>query len=246
MKEDIQSARTQVQQNSEETKKREWFNENLALFEQTIRENQTDLTKLCNITLSTLTKQINANQGMIYLSDGQEHLEVIAAIAWDRTKYLDKKTHIKDGLIGRCYQEKKPIILTDIPKNYIKITSGMGKALPRFILIVPLIKKENVLGIIELASFASLEKHQLDLVYKFCDSMASSIESIQINQHTKELLEQHEVLSEELKVKEEEMRQQIEELSATQEETSQNEKILRERISELEDLIHNKNFTTGE
>ena len=235
MRSNLQTAQEQINISAQEAQKREWLNESLAEFERTIREHQENTNELCNIILPTLAKRINANQGVIYMKDDEEYFEPVSAFAWDRKKHIDKKIHQEEGLIGRCALEKESIMLTEIPEDYIKITSGLGEALPKCIFICPLLKEGVVFGIIEIASFQVLSEEAIQLIERLCDSMASSIEGIRMNQHTKKLLEQSEELTEQLSMQEEEMRQQLEELTATQEEMSRNEKQLLDRIKELED-----------
>ncbi|NJO68436.1 MAG: GAF domain-containing protein, partial [Bacteroidetes bacterium] len=92
-------------------------------------------------------KYLNANQGGVfsYIDDipGDEHLELVSAIAFDRKKYINKRVEIGEGLVGTCAQERLTIFMTDIPEDYITITSGLGDAIPRSLLIVPLKTDEN-------------------------------------------------------------------------------------------------------
>ena len=91
-----------------------------------------------------------------------------ACYAYDRKKFTDKRIEWGDGLIGTCAQEKGTIHLTNLPDNYVSITSGLGKATPKSLLIVPLIINEQVHGVIELASFNTFEKFEVDFVEKSC------------------------------------------------------------------------------
>jgi transcriptional regulator with GAF, ATPase, and Fis domain len=110
-----------------------------------------------------------------------------SAIAYNREKYLKKSFDLKEGLVGRCAFEKLPVYLKEIPENYINLKSGLGGSEPRFLLLVPLIFNENVLGVIEIASFDEIPKYQIEFVQTLGENIASTISNVAINEQTKHL-----------------------------------------------------------
>jgi hypothetical protein len=129
--------------------------------------------------------------------------------------------------------EKETIQLTEIPDDYVEITSGLGKATPSYILLVPLKHEEDVLGVIEIASFRVFEKHEVEFTERVAQSIASTILSVKINARTRMLLEQSQQQAEEMLAQEEEMRQNMEELQATQEEMSRKAQEQKQREDDL-------------
>jgi methyl-accepting chemotaxis protein len=123
------------------------------------------------------------------------------------------------------------IYLIEIPKEYIEITSGLGGANPNALLLVPLLIEEEVLGVIELTSFNKFQPHEIELVKKLAESIASTLNSVKINARTSELLEKSQEQAEMMAAQEEEMRQNMEELQSTQEEASR-------KTFELEGLVN--------
>src|SRR5690606_18370153 len=97
---------------------------------------------------------------------------------------------------------------------YIKITSGLGGARPRNLFIAPLKFKDDVYGVIEIASFRKFEPHEMEFVEKTAESIASAISSVQTTERTNKLLEESQLVTEQLRAQEEEMRQNLEELAA--------------------------------
>jgi PAS domain S-box-containing protein len=210
-----------------EEQKRAWANEGHAKFGEILRMQTDNLSTLSDEIIAQIVKYLNANQGNIFLYNDDDpvdiHLELISAFAYDRKKYINKRILIGEGLVGTCAQEKQTIFLTDVPEDYIEISSGLGDAPPRCLLIVPLQTENNIFGILEIASFHTFEKHEIEFVEKLAQSIASTFATVKINIHTARLLEQSKLQAEEMAQQEEEMRQNFEELQATQEESERKE-----------------------
>jgi len=210
-----------------EEEHRNWSTHGLATFGDILRQNAKDISELSYNVVSNLINYLKANQGGIFLfnDDDKEdiHLELVAAYAYDRRKYMQKHIALKEGLIGTCAVEKKTVFLTKLPPNYIEITSGLGESEPRCLLIVPLIREEELLGVMEIASFSLIADFEIDFVDKLAENIASTLASTKINQRTSDLLRQSQQQAEALSSQEEEMRQNMEELQATQEEAARKE-----------------------
>lgn len=201
--------------------KTNWITQGLAKFAEVLREDRDDLKALTDIIVSELVRYLDANQGSIFLVNdegGSSFLELMACYAWNRKKFKNKQILMGEGLVGRCWQEAEKIYLTDIPEDYISITSGLGKANPRDIIIIPMKIEDKVFGVIEIASFGEIEEYQIEFVEKLAETIASTISKTKINLQTSSLLMESKEMTEELRAQEEEMRQNMEEMQATQEE----------------------------
>jgi PAS domain S-box-containing protein len=222
LSEKIKQNQQAEEKRKKEEEQRRWAAEGLAEFGEILRQDNDNLEKLSFNLLKNLIKYTGANQGGFFLinDDVEEdkYIEQLAAYAYDRKKYTEKRLDMDQGLIGACIFEKEKIYLKEVPEDYVFITSGLGKSTPDALLIVPLKVNERVLGAIEMATFGEFEGHVLEFIDKVAESIATTVSNIKINLKTSKLLEESISKSEQLSSQEEEMRQNMEELQATQEE----------------------------
>ncbi len=228
MRNSLKKAKDEEEKRVTEDKKRTWANEGFTQFAELLRNNNDDLQKLADEVIKHLVKYVGGNQGALFLKNDDDKnniaLETKSVYAWNRKKYIDMQIMMGEGLVGACALEGETIYLTEIPKDFVTISSGLGEAEPNCILLVPLKQAEEVMGVIEVAAFKIFEQFEIDFLEKVAESIASTIGTVKINAKTRYLLEQSQQQAEEMLAQEEEMRQNMEELMATQEEMSRKEK----------------------
>lgn len=215
--ESLVSMRDNLQQAYTLELQRNWASRGLAELGDITRR-QDDVQNMYDTLLSYLVKYLVANQGVLYIvDDSDSSLTLTAAYAYGKKKHRVATLQAGEGLAGQAYLEKNMIVLKNVPTDYIHITSGLGDALPRMLIISPLVSKDVVFGVLELASFREFEQHQLTFIQKISEELASVIQTARVTTKTRLLLEGSQQQAEELKAQEEEMRQNMEELQATQE-----------------------------
>ncbi|MDR1171951.1 MAG: GAF domain-containing protein [Bacteroidales bacterium] len=227
MRASLQRADTEEQKRKEEDDRRNWAAQGLARFAEILRNNNTDMEIMTHEVLYSLVRYIEANQGGIFVlndSDPQhKYLEMRSCYAYDRKKFVEKQIEIGEGMVGTCFQEGETIYMTEVPHDYVEITSGLGGDTPTAILIVPLKVNEEVFGVLELAAFIEFQPYIKEFVEKISESIASTISSLKVSERTSMLLNQAKIQAQEMSEQEEELRQNMEELQATQEEWSRKE-----------------------
>ena len=206
--------------NSQE-KKRKWVAEGVAKFSEILRQTNKDLTEMGFDIISNLVRYVGSNQGGFFMvnndEEGSSHLELVSSYAYEGRKFQEKKVYAGQGLLGQSMLEKETIYMTQVPDQYVHITSGLGEATPKNLIIIPLLLNEEYCGAIELASFNILEEYQLEFLEEVAENIAAYVSSVKISSHTQKLLHESQTLTSELKHREEEMRQNLEELSAAHE-----------------------------
>jgi len=235
------SSKEQLERAKKDEEKRNWGATGLAKFAEILRANNDNLEALSYNIISNMVKYLNANQGGIFVLNETENeqdkvLEMKGCYAYDRKKFVEKKIHPGEGLVGTCYLEGEPIYMTDVPDRYISITSGLGKANPRAVFICPLKVNDAIFGVIELASFHEFEPYQLEFIQKVSESIAVTISTVNVNIRTNQLLAQTRIQAEDMANQEEELRQNMEEMQATQEEMFRREADLQETLDRMREV----------
>jgi methyl-accepting chemotaxis protein len=213
-----------------------------------IRQHSSDKTKLCDELIITLVKYLEVNQGGLFLQEEEgdhSYLELTSMYAYSRKKYLERRIEIGQGLVGQCFLEKDAIVLKQVPDSYISITSGLGKSNPRFLFLCPIMTKDEIVGVIELASFKEMKDYEMEFVKLAAENIASSIVSVKITSKIRHLLNESQEQAEQMRAQEEEMRQNMEELQATQEEmhrkVAEYERVIEEKEQQLQRVMQHQN-----
>ncbi len=232
-----------LKESDAENKRRNWTNEGFARFSDMLRKTDEGFEQLGRKLIMELTDYLEINQGGLFiLNDADTHkpyLELVACYAYNREKYLEKRIEAGEGLVGEVFLEGMTKYMKVIPKNYIHINSGLGSATPGSLLIVPLKLNDQVMGVIELASFTEFEAYKIEFIEKLGESIAATIATARTSEVTRHLYEQAQLQAEQMRAQEEEMRQNMEELQATQEEMYRKEREYVARIAELEEKVMN-------
>ncbi len=209
-----------------------WTNEGLARLSDLLKDDTVELRQLGDRLLHLVVTYLDANQAALYVKKEDELLR-ICTYAYGKKRFAEETIPLGQGLAGQCALEGETIFLTDVPNGYVKITSGLGEATPTNVVVVPLKLKQNIFGILELASFEKITDLKITFLEKIAENMAALIASKQANETTHRLLEESRQKAEMLTQQEEEMRQNAEELQAIQEQQDRQRMEMQREILQL-------------
>jgi signal transduction histidine kinase/DNA-binding response OmpR family regulator/HAMP domain-containing protein len=182
----------------------DWLKTNIAKFTGML-QGQRDLAAVSKLLLSELTPLVGAQNGSFYItessadsSDDSGSLKLLATYASSDKGLVPSQFRMGQGLVGQCGQEKRRILVTDIPKDYIKISSSLGEGTPLSIVVLPVLFEGEAKAVLELASF----RHFSDVHLAFLDQLTQSIgivlNTIAATMRTEQLLKQSQALAEQL------------------------------------------------
>ncbi len=198
--------------NKEEEQK--WISQGVLEISEVFKVNNQDLVLLSEQIISQLVNYTHAAQGAIFIYDADSdanNLHLLASYAFGRQRFLEKKVRLGQGLVGACAKEKHSLTLKQVPEEYYKIGTALGNASPKSLYLHPLIMEENLLGVIELASFEELTQREIKLIERIGANIAISLSNAQNNLKTVRLLEQSRSQTEEIQYRENKLKNVIEE-----------------------------------
>ncbi len=212
-----------------------------------------DTATIAGNVITVLADTLEASVGAFYLADEQGVLVLTSSYAFRQRKNVSNSINVGEGLVGQCALEKKPILLTSVPEDYIVINSGLGETAPDNIIVHPVIHEGLVSGVIELGRIGNFTEVQLKLLELITENVGIAIYGAQARARLNVLLGQTQEQAEELQTQQEELRQTNEELESQtqalqeassrlqtqQEELRQTNEELEERSEELEKQSNN-------
>jgi CheY-like chemotaxis protein/HAMP domain-containing protein/signal transduction histidine kinase len=207
-----------LRETTAKNEEQDWLKTNLAKFSR-MMQGQKDLAAVSQLIMSELTPLVSAQHGAFFLmeqeDEGESSLKLISSYAYKKRKHLANRFAPGEGLVGQSALEKKSILLTNVPEDYVQISSGLGEATPRNIVVLPILFEGEVKGAIELASFNQFSQIHQIFLDQLTETVGVVINMITANMRTEELLQQSQKLTQELQTQSQELQSQQEELRRT-------------------------------
>jgi HAMP domain-containing protein/CheY-like chemotaxis protein/signal transduction histidine kinase len=205
----IGNLRLTTDQNTEQ----DWLKTNLARFTNML-QGQRDLGAVGRMLLSELAPLVEAQHGVLYQveSDGSAGLRMLASYADHPTSGNPPRLQIGEGLIGQCARDGRRMILTEMPDNVVPIRSGLFRAQPKNVVVLPVLFEGQVKAVIELAALSAFTDLQLSFLEQLTTSIGIVLNSIEATMQTEGLLTQSQQLAAELQAQQRELQQTNEQL----------------------------------
>ncbi len=208
LKDTINEMITNLKETTRKNTDQDWLKTNVARFTSMV-QGQRDLLTVCKLVLSELAPLVNAQQGIFYINDAPEGdepiMKLFASYAYRERKTVANLFRAGEGLVGQCALEKERFVLTNVPNDYIKISSGLGEATPLSIVVLPVLFEGQVKAVVELASFHQFGDIHLAFLDQLTESMGIVLNTIAATMRTEELLKQSQALAEELQSQQSEL-----------------------------------------
>jgi CheY-like chemotaxis protein/signal transduction histidine kinase/HAMP domain-containing protein len=206
----IDNLRLTTDRNTEQ----DWLKTNLARFTGML-QGQRDLTTVGRMLLSELAPLVCAQQGVIYQMGTEESAEMVllSAFAGDGEDGHLRRLKIGEGLVGQCAAEKQRMLISDLPPSTISIRSGLFEAVPRNVIVLPVLFEDRVKAVIELASLSNFTASHLAFLEQLTASIGIVLNSIEATMQTEGLLKQSQQLATELQMQQKELQQTNEQLA---------------------------------
>ncbi len=215
LKDNINEMIRNLKDTTQKNKEQDWLKTNLARFSSML-QGQRDMTTVANMILSELAPLVDAQQGVFYVNqlneEGEQVMKLLGGYAFTRRKNLANEFRPGEGLVGQCVLEKKRILLTNVPDDYIIVSSGLGQAEPLNIVVLPVLFEEEVKAVIELASFNRFSETHTGFLDQLTESIGIVINTIEANTRTERLLMQSQSLAGELQSQQDELKKTNERL----------------------------------
>jgi len=200
LKDNINEMIRNLKETTQKNAQQDWLKTNLARFTRLL-QGQRDLDTVTSLILSELAPLVSAHHGVFYMMDERNkdsRLRMIASYGYRSSRKLPTSFLPGEGLVGQCALGKARIWLTDVPGDYIQVSSGLGSAPPNNIVILPILFEQQVKAVIEIASLDRFTETHLSFLDQLMESIGVVLNTIEANSRTESLLTQSQSLAQEL------------------------------------------------
>src|SRR5579875_970713 len=214
LKDNINTMVRSLRETTRANREQDWLNASLARIA-SLTQGHRDLAVVAELIMEELPPLVGAQHGTFFLAEadgGETRLRLIAGYGLRAGKDEQIQYRIGQSLIGQAAMTRKPIVVTSLPEDYVRISSGLGGAPPASLVVLPIHFEGQVLGVIELASFSAFRQAQIDFLTQLTENLGVIVNTLVANARTDALLEESQRLAGELQARSGELQARQEEL----------------------------------
>ena len=164
----LREARSQADRSS-------WLREGQAQLNEAVRGEQ-DIERFSEKLVTCLAHYLDCAIGAVYVNNGSERFELVASYAYKQRKNLSSVFSLGEGLVGQAARERTSILLDQVPDDYVRVTSGLGDAVPRQIFVTPLVNDDDVVAVLELGTLRTFDEQAAGLIESIGEGMAVALQ----------------------------------------------------------------------
>src|SRR5438093_8542492 len=200
LKNNINEMIRNLRDTTHKSSEQDWLKTNVGKFTRML-QGQRDVQTVARTLLSELAPLVSAQHGVFYVMDTQDstqRLKLLSSYGYKGRDNLANGWNVGEGLVGQCAFEKQRITLTNVPGDYVQITSGLGQAAPLNIMVLPVLFEGDVKAVIELGSFNLFSEIHQTFLEQLTEGIGIVLNTIGANTRTERLLSQSQDLAQEL------------------------------------------------
>jgi signal transduction histidine kinase/HAMP domain-containing protein/ActR/RegA family two-component response regulator len=214
LKDNVNAMVLSLRESTLANQEQDWLQTNLARIAGLIQGHR-DLATVAELIMTEIIPTVGAQHGTFYLAetaDGQTSLRLVAGYGLRADMAEPGQVRPGQSLIGQVAKTKRPIVVTDVPAGYVRISSGLGEAPPVNLIVLPIVFEDQVLGVIEAGSFSRFTQVHQDFLAQLMETIGVSVNTIIANSRTDALLRESQRLAAELQARSGELQARQEEL----------------------------------
>jgi len=215
------------------SQREDWIKTGQSELANTMRGEQ-NIGELTEQVITYLAKYTGAQVGIFYIADEARNMSLASSYAYQRSNNLSNTIAVGEGIVGQAVKEKQTILMSNVPKDYISVNSGLGQASPNNLMVIPILLEGAVKGAIEIGRFGEFDEKAIELISRSNEGIAMAINSAHDRVKMQDLLEEAQRSGEELQAQQEELRASNDFLERQTETISKSEANLKAQQEELQ------------
>ena len=214
LKDNINAMVRSLRETTRANKEQDWLQTNVARIA-SLMQGHRDLSVVAELVMDELIPLVGAQHGTFFLAEGtgrETRLRLIAGYGLRADIAAPSQFQLGQSLIGQVARTRKVIVMSDLPEDYVRISSGIGDAAPLNLIVLPIMFEDQMLGVIEAGSFSPFTQLHRDFLEQLMETIGVNVHTILANARTDALLAESQRLAAELQVRSTELQARQDEL----------------------------------